>query len=175
MGNPEYAGEFVFEVEEGAEGGWGGVEVVEGAGEEVVEVGLGVVGFEGFFEELAAVGGEEDGGVVFAEAFAPVVDLDFAEGVEVAAAGAGDGDFAGEEEVELAGEGAFGAAGTPGDGFDEAAFTGEPVDDEAGVGEAGEPDEDGLHEGKDRRSGGGGKEGWRGGAGKNRCIEIDSQ
>jgi hypothetical protein len=85
VGDAEALGELGFEVAEGAEGCALGVDVVEGAAEEVVEEGFGVAGFDGDFEELAAVGGEECGGVVAAEVLAPVVDDDFAEGVEFGA------------------------------------------------------------------------------------------
>lgn len=53
------------------------------------------------------------------------------------------GHGSGEEEVDFSAEGAFRAAGAASDGFDAAVVFGEPVGDEAGVGEAGEAGDDG--------------------------------
>lgn len=145
VGDAEEAGELGFEMTECAEAGSGSGDVIEGAAEEVVERWIGVVRFDGGFEKLAAVGGEEGGVVGFPEAFAPVVDGDFAEGVEVSAAGAGEVDLAAEEEIEFSGEGAFRAERAFGDGADEAVVFGEPVDDETGVGETGQAGDDGGH------------------------------
>jgi len=138
------------------EAGGSGVNVVEGALEEIVQIGIRVLRFHSHFQKLAAIGGEQGGGVAAAKAFSPVTDGDFAEGVEVAAAGLDDGNLATEKEIELAGEGAFRAAGTFCDGFDEAVVFGEPVDDEAGIRQAGETDDDGLgglHGSENRDSG----------------------
>jgi len=140
----EVFGQFGFEVAHGAEGWRGGFEVAECALEEIEDFGFRVVGFDGGFGELAEVGGGHGGGPGFPEGFAPIVDGDFAECVERAAAGFGDGDFAGEEEVEFSGERAFRAASAAGDGFDQAVVSGEPVHDEAGFREFGDAREDGA-------------------------------
>ena len=144
LGDAEVAGEFALEVEEGALGGGFFIEVGEGAGEEVVEFGGGVVVFGGEFEEFYEVGGECEAGVVAAEAVAGVAEADFAEGMEFGFFAAGVGDFAVEEEVEDACEWAFGAECAFGDGFDFPVIESEPGDDEAGVAESRFAEEDGA-------------------------------
>lgn len=152
MGDSEQAGELAFKVAERPEAGSGGVEMIEGPHEQIVQVGIRVFRFDRRFEEPAAVGGEQDRGVGLAQAFPPVADGDLAQGVELTATGALKGDLAGEKQVELPGEGAFGAAGAASHGLHKPMFRGEPVDDEAGVREPGEADEDGrrglLHSGE---------------------------
>lgn len=136
LGDAEEAGEFTLEVEEGALGGGFFVEMAEGAGEEVVEFGGGVVGFGGEFEKFDKIGGECEAGVVAAEAVAGVMESGFTEGMEFAFCAACEGDFAVEEKIQHAGEVAFGSECAFGDGFDFAVVEGEPSDDEAGVAEA---------------------------------------
>lgn len=145
VGDAEEAGELGFEMAECAEAGSGFREMIEGAAEEVVERRIGMVRLDGGLEKLAAVGGEKRGVVGFTEALAPIVDDDFAEGVEVAAARAGEIDLAAEEEIEFSCEGAFRAERAFRDGADEAVVFGEPVDDETGVGETGQAGDDGGH------------------------------
>lgn len=156
MGDPEQAREFAFEMSESPEAGTGGVEMVEGAREQVVQVGVRVLGLDGGFEEPAAIGGEKHGRVGLAQALPPMADGNLAQWVKLATPRALEGDFPGEKKVELAGEGAFGATRAACHGFHEPMFLSEPVGDQAGVREFGETDEDGrrglLHGGKSPES-----------------------
>ncbi len=133
--------------------GGGGFDVIECALEEIVQIGIRVLRFNGHFQKLTTIGGEQRGRVAAAQALPPVADDDFAEGMELAAACLDDGNLAAEEEIELSSEGAVQAAGTFCDGFHEAMIFGKPMDDEAGIRQAGETDDDGLgglHGGENR-------------------------
>ena len=94
------------------------IDVVESAAKQIVELGLGVILFDGVFQEAAKVGGEQGAVVVLADVGAAVLGGDFAEGMQVATAGWRPVDLGREKEVELAGKGALWAARAFGDGFD---------------------------------------------------------
>ncbi|MEK0447377.1 MAG: hypothetical protein RLZZ399_2698 [Verrucomicrobiota bacterium] len=95
----EEADQFGFEVEEGAEGGFFAVEVGEKTMEEIEQFGDWGFGFAGFFDEFDGVGGEEDFGVIGAEAREAVLELGVPEGVEVAGACVLEVEFAEVEEI----------------------------------------------------------------------------
>ena len=137
------ADQFGFEVEEGPERGFFAIEVGEETMEEIEQFGDRGLGFAGFFDEFDGVGGEEDFGVIGAEAWEAVLELGVPEGVEVAGACVLEVEFAEVEEVEDAGEAVLGAEDALGDGFDAAKVEGEPGDDEAGLGEADFSEENG--------------------------------
>ena len=149
MGNPEQAGKFALEVAERAQAGFGGVEMVERAVQEVMEFGFRVFVFHGGFEELAAISGQQSGCILPAQAFAPMLDGNLPQGVQLAAPGMLEADFAAEKQVELTRERAFRAACSLGHGFHQAMIRGEPMHDQAGIRQPSQADErcpGGLHE-----------------------------
>jgi hypothetical protein len=144
MKDSEQTGEFGFEVSEGFQTGRCGSQVVQSALEQVVKSGLGMLRLDGGFHQLAAVSGEHGGIVAESQSLAPIADGDLAQGVQITAPRLTERDFSAEEQVELAGKGAFRTAGTFGHGFHQPMILGKPVDDETGVREAGEADHDGF-------------------------------
>ena len=144
MGHSEQGCELGFEMAEGADRGLGGVEMVESAFQKIVQGGIRVFGLHGQFKELAEIGGEQGGGIVPSQTLAPIADRHFTKGVEIAASGAGVGDFAAEKEVDLALKWTFRPAGTLGDGLDQTMGFREPMDDETGFRQAGGSDHDGI-------------------------------
>lgn len=117
MGDSEEPGEFGLEMEQRPLAGWGVVEVVERALEEVVQFWLRVLGLDSRFQQLATIGGEEGGGVVLSESLAPVPDHHFAQGVKLTVSGVDKGDFSTEKKIDLAGKRAAGTARTFGHGL----------------------------------------------------------
>lgn len=156
MGNAKEPHQLAFEVEKRARARRLGVEMIESAGQQVEQRGVGVLRFDHAFHQLAAIRGEEGGGVLPAEPLAPVGDGDFAQRMEVALTGADEMQFTAEKQVELPGERASRAARTFCGRFHQAVIFRQPVDDQAGIGEPGQPGDDGaggLHGGEYR--------GWR--------------
>jgi hypothetical protein len=143
VGNSKDAGQFVFEVDEGAQGGRGSGEMVEGAAEQIEQLGLRVPGLHGGFKQLAAVGRQQRGGIAFPQSFAPLADGNLAQRVELAAACAVAGDVTGEKQIELSCKGTARAACALCHGLDESVALCEPVDDQTGIAKAGEPDDGG--------------------------------
>ena len=120
MGDAKHAGELGLEVLEGSQCRLGGVDVVEGALQKVVELIIRVLGFHGHFKQLAKICGEQGGGVVSPQPLPPVANGDFTKGMKVALAGAAERDLAAEEQIDLSVERAFRPAGTFCYGFDQA-------------------------------------------------------
>ena len=140
----EEAGEFFFEMKKGARCGLAGVEVGEGAEEQVEEFGDGVLGLGDQFDELDEIGGELGAEVIGAQAIEGAEEGGLAQGVEIAFAAGYVGDLCEEEEVELAGEGAAGAAGALCGGLEASVGLGEPGDDPTGIAEPDAAQKDGL-------------------------------
>lgn len=143
VGDTEQPRQFRFEMVHGPQAGSGCVHMVERPLQQVVQLWFRVVGFHGEFKQLAKVRGQQGGGILAAEAFPPRVNDDLAEGMQLAALRPGKGDFAAEKQVELASKRAGWAAGRLGHGFEQPVVLGEPVDNQAGVRQAGEPDKNG--------------------------------
>ena len=144
MGHTEHAGEFGFEVAERAKGGFGGIEVVESALEQIMQGCIGVFGLHGRFEELAKIGGEERGGIIPPQSLTPIANRDLAKRVEIASTRSGEGDFAAEKEIDLSLEGAFRATGTFCHRLDQALGLREPMHNEAGFRQPGGSGHDGI-------------------------------
>lgn len=112
------------------------VDEVEEAAEELIDFRLGGVGFDEVPGEVVGIGGGQEPGVVGLNGGMEGGGLEFAQGVESAAAGGLVGEVAFLKEVE-AGEGpGLGAEGAFGDGMDQALVLCPPFDDEAGLGMA---------------------------------------
>ncbi len=138
----EEADEFALEMEESPEIGAAGIEVTEGAQEQIEKLRGGMLGLgdqlDQFDEVCGKLGAEEIG----AEAVERLDEDHLAEGVEVALAAEGVADVIEEEEVELSGKGAAGAAGALCGGLEPAVGLGEPGDDPTGVTEPGTAQKD---------------------------------
>ncbi len=145
VSDSQQTGELGFEMAEGTQTGSGGIDMIEGTGEEIVQRRVGVLRLDGGFEELPAIGGEEGGGVLAAEALPPVDDGNLAEGVEFSPAGVGEIDFPAKKEIEFPGERAFRSQCSFCHGLDETVIRRKPVDDETGIRQSGEAGEDSGH------------------------------
>lgn len=120
------------------------VEVVERFAEQLMQGGYGGMGLDGEGEQTHEVGGGEHAPVAGTQAEAGAEAVCFGEGVEITFFGQGVADVCGDEEVEHALKGGFGAQGSFDHGAEEAVLGRAPVDDEAGFGPAGASDEGGL-------------------------------
>ena len=116
----EEADELGFEMEEGAEGGLAAVEVAQGAEEEVEEFRDGMLRLGDELDEFHEIGGELGAEEIGAQSIEGLGESHFAQRVEIAFAAGDEADLREEEEIELAGEGAAGAAGAFGDGLEAA-------------------------------------------------------
>ena len=145
--NAEQFREFGLEMPERAEAGAGGIDVVERAGEQIVELGIGVLRLDRRFQKLTAICGQQRRAVMSAQSFAPMADGNFAQRVKVAAPRLGVGNFAAEKKVEFSRERAFRAESSFGHRFDQSMIRREPVDDQAGVGQSGQAGKNGGQNG----------------------------
>lgn len=137
------ADQFAFEVLEGTHGRWVRVEIAEGAAEEIVEFGDGVLWLGDDLDQLDEIGPHGDAAIVLAQAIVWFAEFTLAQGVEVAFAAAGDGDLALEKEVDATGESALGLPGALGERLEFAVVRRQPGEDEAGFGKLGLPEEQG--------------------------------
>lgn len=143
MGDSKQAGQFALEVAERPQAGLRSLDVVERPGQQIVQRGIRMFRFHGGFEELAAIRGQQGGGVVFPQALTPLADGNLSQPMQFAAASGLHGDFPAEEQVELASKRTLRAACPFGHGFHQSVFLGEPVHDQAGICQPGEADQDG--------------------------------
>ena len=102
-----------------------------------------MLGLDGGFGELAAVSGKQGAAVTFSESFAPFVNHHFSQCVQLALACRLETDFSAKKKIEPARKGAARSACAFGNGFDQSVRLREPVNDQAGVGEAREANGDG--------------------------------
>lgn len=108
MGDAEDSREFTFEVTQSPQA-WGfQSDVIERPGEQVVKRGIRMFGFHHGFKELAAVAGEQGGGVVSAQAFTPVTDGNLPQSVQFTSSGLLEGDFSAKKRSSWPAKGLFG-------------------------------------------------------------------
>ena len=138
----QLAGDFAFVEEDGAQRGVVCVEPVESAAEEVVKCFHGGVLFRHAVDESSEIRCAENPGVRRLDAGAVVSDREFTQRVQVRASAADKREIGRVEQIEFSRERRTGAAGSPCCGAHNAMLAGQPVNDEAGVGEQGAPDED---------------------------------
>ena len=131
--NAVEARELTLKVMEGAQARIFFLDVIEGAGEEVVDFGLGALRFGDFFDHRRKVRGDEGIGIMQAELWSIRQNGALAEGVKVPRFAGGPGNFCGEKKIDLPGKTAGAAACTFRDGIDEPVLESPPADDGAGV------------------------------------------
>lgn len=127
--------EFALKVMEGAQAGIFFLNVIERAGEEVVDLGFGAFGLGNFFDHRTKIRCDEGVRVVESQLRSVGLHGTLAQGVELARFAGGPGYFCGEKKIDLAGEAAVAAARAFGNGIDEAMLKCAPADDRAGVGQ----------------------------------------
>lgn len=140
----QFAGDFAFVEEDGAQGGVVCIEPVESPAEQVVQSLHGGVLFRYAVDESSEVGCAENPGVRRLDAGAVMGNCEFPQGMQVRASAADKREIGRVEEVEFSRERRTGTAGSFGRGAHDAVLAGQPVNDEAGVGEQGAPDEDAV-------------------------------
>ncbi len=140
----QFTGDLAFVEEDGAQRGVVRIEPVESAPEQVVKCFHGGVLFRHTVDEGGEIRGAQDAGVRGLDACAVMRNREFPQGVQIRAAAADEREIGRVEEVELSREWRTGAAGSLGCGAHDAVLAGQPVNDEAGVGEQGAPDEDAV-------------------------------
>ena len=125
---------FALKVMECAQAGIFFLDVIERAGEEVVDLGLGALRFSNFFDHRAKVGNDEGIGVMESQLRAIGLHRTLAKGVQIPRFAGSPRNIGGEKEIDLTGEAAGAAASAFGNGIDEPMLKGPPANDRAGVG-----------------------------------------
>lgn len=137
ISDAEQTGELGFKKNKRSEAGIGAVKVVERAPQQIVEIRIWVLGFHRQLQELAKIAGQQGGGITAPQPLPPLVDGDFPEMMEIAAAPSlAEGDLTAEKQIDLTIERAFRPSGSACHGFDQAEIGGEPMHDKAGFREA---------------------------------------
>ena len=89
---------------QGAEGRGGHIQVIQRPLQQIVQIGIRVLGLDRGFQQLATIAGQQSGGVASPQAFPPLADGNLAQAVKLAVAGAAEGDFRTEKQIKLATE-----------------------------------------------------------------------
>lgn len=140
----QFAGDFAFVEKDRAQRGVVCIEPVESAAEQVVECFHGGVLFRHAVDQGSEISRTEDPWVRRLDARAVMGNREFPQRMQIRASAADKREIGRVEEVEFSGERRTGAAGSLGGGAHDAVLAGQPVNDEAGVGEQGAPDEDAV-------------------------------
>jgi len=144
VGHSEQAGEFILVVAEGAQAWSDQLNVVQCPPQKIIQLRLRMLRLHRRLRQLATIGRQQDRVIPLPQSLAPGIDHHLAQPVQLAFPRAGDADLAAEKKVELSGERAFLTPRTLGDGFHQAIRLGEPVHNQAGVRQAGQPDQNGT-------------------------------
>jgi len=148
VGDSEQAGELVLEVAERPQAGLRGIDVIQRPVQQIVKRGVRVFRFHCGFEELAAIGGKQDGGVVFPQPLAPAADRNLAQGVQLTSPRTLKCDLTREKQIKSPGKRTDRPSRTFGHGLDQTVRAGEPMHNPARIRQPGEADEGrlgGLH------------------------------
>ena len=145
VGDSQKPGEFRLEMAQCPHAGPGLVDVIQCPRQQVMEFRIRMFRLHGGFQKLAAVSGQQGGGVMFAQSFPPMVDRNFAKRVEIPSTGSHKIDLSAEKQVQFPSKRALGTKCTFGRGFDQPVIGGKPMDDQAGVRQTGQTGQDRRH------------------------------
>jgi hypothetical protein len=140
----QFAGDFAFVEKDRAQRGVVCIEPVESSAEQVVKCFHGGVLFRYAVDESSEIRCAEHPGVRRLDTGAVMGNREFPQRVQIRAPAADKREIGRVEEVEFSRERRTGTAGSFGRGAHDAVLAGQPVNDEAGVGEQGAPDEDAV-------------------------------
>lgn len=143
--DPQEPREFRLEMAHGLQAGSRLVDVIESSRQQIMQFTIGMFRLHSGFQQLTAVSGEQGGDILAAQSLPPVMDRNLAQGVEISALRPYKIDLAAEKQIQFPGEGALGAEGSLGGGFDQSVIRGEPVDNQAGVRQSGQTRQNRRH------------------------------
>ena len=119
VGDPQEPREFRLEMAQCPQACSRLVNVIQSSGEQVMKLIIRMFRLHCGFQELAAVSGEQGGGILFAQSLPPVMDGNFAKRVKVSPAGTDKVDLPAEKQVQFPRKCAFGAECSLGGGLDQ--------------------------------------------------------